>query len=131
MQKIAVEMMYPGQRILVLRAFRPFLRFITGFNFENFQRRRNTLRDVGRNIVVALGVVIVTAASLRSLWWNFWHYKTMNISSVNSNEIVLVLALSQQLLIFFSMVLKNRQFTIGIEYLQKTVDGREYLLSIC
>lgn len=113
------------QRIVVLSAFRPFLCFITGFNVENFQKSQNSSRDIGRKIVVALGVVILTAASIRTLWWNFWHYKTMNISSVNSNEIVLVLALSQQLLIFSSMVMENRRFIKGIEFLQETVDGRK------
>lgn len=110
------------KKILVLHAFRPFLRLLSIYNIENFTDR--LIR--GPNILLvslSLITVVSTFAALTLNGWSCIRYKCNLIK--NSDRIVAIVGITQQFIIYLSICFYNRVFTNAIESLQKIVENRK------
>lgn len=110
----------------VLHTFRPYLRFIAAFNIENFQN--NALRIVRYNALKAFLNIILFISAFVTCWLNYWSCIRDGFDlAENSGQIVPILAGTQQIFIYVSIIKKNREITKAVERLQEIVENRNVL----
>lgn len=113
------------ENIQVLHTFRPYLRFISAFNIENF--KNNARQIVTSNLLKAFLNLIIFVSAFATTWLNYWSCIQDGFDlDENSGQIVPILAGTQQLFIYLSIVRKSREITNAIEYLQETVENRNF-----
>lgn len=108
----------------VLHAFQPFLRLFAVYNQENFQK--NDQKIVRHNLLQAFLNLLPFVSALATISLNCWSCIRDGFTlSENSDRIVPILASSQQLIIYLSIIRGNREISSAIECLQKTVESRK------
>lgn len=113
------------KNILVLHTFRPYLRFLMAFNVENFQN--NAPQNVRFNVLKAFLILIIFVAAFATNWLNCWSCLRNGFDlDENSGQIVPILAGTQQLFTYLSILKKRREISDAVEYLQGTVENRNF-----
>lgn len=112
------------RQLCTLRAFRPYLRLLKAFNWENFGRDEWHSR-----IFVALGVLTGVLALISVDLLAVWKMADENFNiKVVSSSLPLIFSMAEQVLIFFVLVWQNRQIDVCVERLQATISKRKMFL---
>lgn len=111
-------------KITVLNEFKPYLRFITAYNYENFTQ--NTWCHILSNVCYAFSVttmnIVLSSVVILGVWY---------LIEINANfkslavALPLLISLLQMEITFIALIAKNQAVTETINRIQRVVDQRK------
>lgn len=110
--------------VATLTAFRPYLRILQAFNWENFAvPRKERLSRIPYACAVGLGAIMLAAMIALGFWQIADEHFSMRIFTTS---FPIIISLTQVLLAFVLLASKNRQITATIHHLQAIITDREF-----
>lgn len=110
--------------MLILYEFRPYLRLLRAFHYQNFHH--SNWSDIVHSILDAVCLTLVILLAPIMIMLGLWYLIETNGDLTSTVESLPVLcSLTQMLLAFIAMIINNRAICETIEQLQNVINQRE------
>lgn len=114
-------------RIFVFSEFRPYLRFLSAYNIDNFYG--NDFCFIFKNIFLAIWLLSLVIAIILIAVLSYWSCIDTGLTLDKlALTLPIILSIVQTILTHFSLSMNNRLISATIEFLQFAVDERKLFL---
>lgn len=108
-------------QVHVLKEFRPYLRILNAFNFENFQKPDGI--QIVTNVIYATLVGLFTISTCLILSLGYWNFIDTHFQmDIISTTLPVLLTILQIVFTQLSLTLRSRLITETIHHFQEVVD---------